>query len=347
MTNKRQDFILIYLKNQGSSSREAIERYLHQQGHTGSKITILRDLDKLVSAHLVKKSGAGKATKCALSVYSTQTFPIDVEAYFAKDIDERELRSERFNFDVVRELYQLLNANEIAELTSLNESFRQKKARLSPRLLQKEFERLTVELAWKSSKIEGNTYTLLDTERLLKENIPAKGKTAEETQMVINHKKALDYVLEDPAYYRELTVAKIEEIHTVLTSGLNVAKGIRSGMVGIVGTNYRPLDNKFQIQEALEQLVVLVNQTKNTIEKALLAVLMISYIQPFEDGNKRTSRILGNAILLADDFCPLSYRSVDEVEYKKGIILFYEQNNISYFKQLFLEQFRFAVSKYF
>ena len=118
-------------------------------------------------------------------------------------------------------------------------------------------------------------------------------------------------------------------------------------MVGIVGTNYRPLDNKFQIQEALEQLVVLINQTENTIEKALLAVLMISYIQPFEDGNKRTSRILGNAILLADDFCPLSYRSVDEVEYKKGTILFYEQNNISYFKQLFLEQFRLAVSKYF
>ena len=144
-----------------------------------------------------------------------------------------------------------------------------------------------------------------------------------------------------------LPVAKIEEIHTVLTSGLNVAKGIRSGMVGIVGTNYRPLDNKFQIQEALEQLVVLINQTENTIEKALLAVLMISYIQPFEDGNKRTSRILGNAILLADDFCPLSYRSVDEVEYKKGTILFYEQNNISYFKQLFLEQFRLAVSKYF
>ena len=67
MTNKRQDFILIYLKDQGSSSREAIERYLHQQGHTGSKITILRDLDKLVSAHLVKKSGAGKATKYALT----------------------------------------------------------------------------------------------------------------------------------------------------------------------------------------------------------------------------------------------------------------------------------------
>jgi len=126
-----------------------------------------------------------------------------------------------------------------------------------------------------------------------------------------------------------------------------VERGIRSGMVGIVGTNYRPLDNKFQIREALERLASLLNETKNTIERALLAVLMISYIQPFEDGNKRTSRILGNAILLADDYCPLSYRSVDEIEYKKGIILFYEQNNISYFKQLFLEQFRHAASKYF
>lgn len=102
-----------------------------------------------------------------------------------------------------------------------------------------------------------------------------------------------------------------------------------------------------QIRDVLEQLAVLINQTKSTLEKALIAVLMISYIQPFEDGNKRTSRILGNAILLADDFCPLSYRSVDEIEYKKAIILFYEQNSIWYFKQLFLAQFRLAVNRYF
>jgi Fic family protein len=82
-------------------------------------------------------------------------------------------------------------------------------------------------------------------------------------------------------------------------------------------------------------------------EKALAAVLMISYIQPFEDGNKRTARILGNALLLAYGYCPLSYRSVDEVEYKKAMILFYEQNNAFYFKQLFIEQFRQAIEKYF
>ena len=244
-------------------------------------------------------------------------------------------------------MHHLLTAEELEELDALNAIFRQKKEKLSPRLQQKEFERLTVELAWKSSKIEGCSYNVLEVERLLKEGIAPQEKTAEETQMVMNHKKALDYVLEHPDYYKEITVTKIEEIHNLLTTGHGVEKGIRSGMVGIVGTNYRPLDNKFQLREALERLANLLNETKNTIERAFLAVLMISYIQPFEDGNKRTSRILGNAILLADDYCPLSYRSVDEIEYKKGIILFYEQNNISYFKQLFLEQFRHAVSKYF
>ena len=74
---------------------------------------------------------------------------------------------------------------------------------------------------------------------------------------------------------------------------------------------------------------------------------MISYLQPFEDGNKRTSRILGNAILLANDICLLSYRSVNESDYKKGMILFYEQNYVKYFKELFVEQFKFAVDNYF
>ena len=165
--------------------------------------------------------------------------------------------------------------------------------------------------------------------------------------MVLNHKKALDFILKAPEYYQNLTVSKIEEIHKLLVDDLNVSTGIRNGLVGIVGTNYKPLDNSYQIKEALQRLIQTINQTENPLEKALIAVLMIAYIQPFEDGNKRTSRILGNALLLANNYCPLSYRSVDEIEYKKGIILFYEQNNASYFKKLFIEQFEQAVQKYF
>ena len=347
MMTKRQDAILAWLKHQGTCSRDAIADSLNNLGQTCSKATLLRDLHHLTSAGLIEKSGTGKATRYALSLRSTLTLPLDIQAYFSKEPDERKLCSEYFNFALFQKLHHLLTEDEIAEMTALNDLFRQKKARLTPRLLQKELERLTVELAWKSSRIEGNTYTLLDTERLLKEHITAAGKTAEEAQMLLNHKKALDYVLEKPAHYKKITVSKIIELHSLLTNGLHVASGIRTGMVGIVGTNYRPLDNQFQIRDALEQLTTMLNQTANAIEKALLAVLMISYIQPFEDGNKRTSRILGNAVLLADDFCPLSYRSVDEIEYKKAIILFYEQNNTFSFKKLFLEQFRMAVDTYF
>ena len=74
---------------------------------------------------------------------------------------------------------------------------------------------------------------------------------------------------------------------------------------------------------------------------------MISYIQPFEDGNKRTGRILANAILFSNNCCPLSYRSIKESEYKKAIILFYENNSLVAFKDLFLNQYKFAVEKYF
>ena len=169
----------------------------------------------------------------------------------------------------------------------------------------------------------------------------------EEAVMILNHKHALDFIYSDSSYFKKISISKIEDIHRLLIDGLGVSFGLRKNKVGITGTNYRPLDNIHQIREAAEKLVELINQIDNPIEKALIAVAMISYIQPFEDGNKRTARILGDALLLANNYCPLSYRSVQEVEYKKAITLFYEQNNISYFKKLFIEQFKQAVEKYF
>ena len=128
---------------------------------------------------------------------------------------------------------------------------------------------------------------------------------------------------------------------------LGVGFGLRQKPVGIVGTNYQPLSNQLQIRDAMENLVDCINNSDYTIEKALIAVLMISYIQPFEDGNKRTGRILANAILFANNYCPISYRSVSEIEYKKAVVIFYEMNSLDYFKRLFIEQYKFAVEKYF
>jgi Fic family protein len=91
----------------------------------------------------------------------------------------------------------------------------------------------------------------------------------------------------------------------------------------------------------------LINKRNDVFEKALLALVLLSYIQPFEDGNKRTARILSNAILINHKYCPISLRTVDTMDYKKAMLIFYEQNYITPFKQIFIEQYAFAVDKYF
>jgi Fic family protein len=341
MQNTRQQAIVDYLKHEDSAatSGQIIEYLAKAIPVKNSRITIIRDLDALLKSGKITKSGKGRATKYAAA--------IDIEEYFNIDPDKRTLKSEYFNFAVWDVMDNLFSKMELARMDRINEQYRKNKAALSPGSLKKELERLTIEFAWKSSKIEGNTYTLLDTERLIKEQVEAEGKKHEEATMILNHKKALDFVFSNHGYFKKTTLHKIEDIHRLLTKGLEISRGIRQNRVGITGTNYRPLDNSFQIKEAMERLAQLLNHLKHPVAKALTAVLMISYIQPFEDGNKRTARLLGNALLLAHSYCPLSYRSVDEIEYKKGIVLFYEQNDFTYFKHLFVEQFEQAVNKYF
>jgi len=128
---------------------------------------------------------------------------------------------------------------------------------------------------------------------------------------------------------------------------LGIDRNIRKRRIGITGTNYKPLDNEFQIKEALKDMCKLVNDRKCVFEKALLLLVLISYIQAFGDGNKRTARIISNAVLKSNEYCPISFRTINSVEYKKAMLLFYEQNNITMFKKIFMSQFEFAVKTYF
>lgn len=157
----------------------------------------------------------------------------------------------------------------------------------------------------------------------------------------------MKFILQEPDYLETLTITHIEDVHSILTEGLNVNRNIRSHRVGITGTNYYPLDNEFQIQEAMQDSCNLINAKSCVFEKALLALVLLSYIQPFTDGNKRTARIVSNALLIANSYCPISFRTVDSIDYKKAMLIFYEQNNISAFKKIFMEQFEFAVNTYF
>ena len=345
--NKRQSIILDYINKHSSSSRQEIEEYVASVDDKSSKNTIIRDLDVLLKNNYIKKIGSARSIKYQPANNNELLIKYDVENYFKGDFDNRKIKYPQFNFDVYNNLKNLFSDDEIKMLEDTNKIYTDKINSLSNTILKKEYERLLIELSWKSSQIEGNTYSLLDTEALIKENIEAKGHKKEEAIMILNHKKALEFIFDSKDYFKIITLKKLEELHALLTDNLRVDKGLRKSPVGIVGTNYKPLSNQLQIKDAVEKMIPAINETKNVIEKAFIAVIMISYIQPFEDGNKRTGRILANAILFSNGYCPLSYRSVNESEYKKAVILFYENNSIDYFKKLFVEQFKFAVEKYF
>ncbi len=338
--------ILQFLHFNPSSSRVEIASALND---VPNERTLKRMIANAVQRGDIVVEGKGKATRYSLSAQAQLMMPLDIDTYFLKDIDEREVLKS-FNFDLIRNTLPqvaLFTEDELQRLDTAHQSFIANMQTLSDVEYRKEMERLGVDLSWKSSQIEGNTYSLLETERLLREKQTASGKTKDEAVMLLNHKDALDFVLDNPDYLKEISIRHIEDIHAILTKELGIGGGIRTRRVGITGTNYRPLDNEFQIREALEDSCALINRKENIFEKALLALVLLSYIQPFTDGNKRTARITSNAILLAWGYCPLSFRTVDSVDYKKAMLLFYEQNNIAAFKQIFIEQYEFATKNYF
>ncbi len=344
--NTREQTIIDFLSNsKPSSSKEIYDNSPFEISYA----TLKRMLVKLVEENILETIGQGKATKYAISKSYELLIPIDTEQYYEKEIDERSVK-ESFNAAIINDVLKTTNIFTEAEngfLNNLQKEYLKNSSELSESEYQKELERLAIDLSWKSSQIEGNTYSLLETERLLKEKEMAAGKTKEEAVMLLNHKDALDFIIENPDYLDPLTISKIEDIHSILIKDLNVERNLRSRRVGISGTNYRPLDNEFLIREALKDTCDLINGKSNIFEKALLVLVLISYIQPFMDGNKRTARIVSNAILINNNHCPLSFRTVDSIDYKKAMLLFYEQNNISSFKKIFIEQFEFAVKTYF
>jgi len=346
MDNTLLTSIISYLRFHPGSSRKDIGA---GTGSVVSDATLKRAIAEGIARGYIAPTGKGRATVYSIKPQALVGMTYDLDDYFSKEVDDREIQP-GYNFDLITDILpqvEIFSDEEMAELESLQAKFRSNVSQLSQVEYDKEMERLGIDLSWKSSQIEGNTYSLLETERLLKELQQAAGKTQAEARMLLNHKEALKFILQEKDYLNPLSIHRIEDIHSILVQNLGVARNIRTRRVGITGTNYRPLDNEFQIREALDEACNLINSKTSVFEKALLTLVLISYIQPFEDGNKRTARITSNAILIANDYCPISFRTVDSIDYKKAMLLFYEQNNISAFKKIFIDQFRFAVEQYF
>ena len=345
LTVKQQKIIEIFLIK-GKMQSSQLHKELAGAGQDTSLVTVKRTLSELTEKGILEVSGSGRSTSYALSIKGRVLAYVDAREYVAIEPDKR-YGASQYNFKLLPSFpTDIFTDEEIERLEAATKVYKKRTMDISSAIQKKELERLVIELSWKSSKIEGNTYTLLDTERLILENKEAPGHSKNEAQMILNHKDAFNYIHSHVAQFKTITKKNLEELHSIIVKDLNVNLGFRSRAVGITGSIYHPLDNVYQITEAVEDLSKAVSQSETPYAKALLALLGVSYIQPFEDGNKRTARLMTNAVLLSHSLAPLSYRSVDEEEYKSAVLVFYELNSIVPIKKIFIDQYVFAAENY-
>ncbi|MBI2023168.1 Fic family protein [Candidatus Giovannonibacteria bacterium] len=345
INQKEQRIIELFLKKGKMSSSTAYSE-LAGLGEEISLVTVKRILSKMAVKSLLKVHGSGRATSYDISTLGRMFADIVARDYCATEPDRRYGMSS-FNFEFFPTLPgEIFADKDLKTLNSATLEYKRKTTNLPRTIQKKELERLIIELSWKSSKIEGNTYTLLDTEKLILENKEAPGHDKKEAIMILNHKDAFNFIHKNKALFKTFNRANLEKLHAILVKNLSVGLGFRKRLVGVVGSKYRPLDNIHQIEEAASQLFLAVARVESIYAKALIALLGISYIQPFEDGNKRTSRLMANALLFAHGLAPLSYRSVEEKEYREATLVFYELNSIVPLRNIFVDQYNFAANNY-
>ena len=198
MSETRQTDILNFIQSHSNCSSGEIHKEF--EGSI-SYTTVKRTLSQLLREKFILAVGKGKGTRYLVSPSYKLLYPIDIGRYYQKEIDDRTI-IDGFNLSIFELLdkSEILTEKELSELSDLQQKYNVNTSQLSDSEYKKELERLAIDLSWKSSQIEGNTYSLLETERLLKERETAAGKTKEEAIMLLNHKDAIDFIVENPDY---------------------------------------------------------------------------------------------------------------------------------------------------
>ena len=209
--------------------------------------------------------------------------------------------------------------------------------------------RLLIDLSWNSSRLEGNTYSLLETERLLEMGDAAEGKDAREAQMILNHKAAIELLAEqaDEIGFNRYTLCNL---HALLSDNLlpdpRAGGRLRDAPVGISGTVYHPLEVPQVIEEQFQQLLAKAHAIEDALEQAFFVMVHLPYLQPFEDVNKRVSRLAANIPLVQRNLCPLSFVDVPQDDYLNGTIGVYELNRVEYLRDVFVWAYERSCARY-
>lgn len=210
-------------------------------------------------------------------------------------------------------------------------------------------QRLLIDLSWNSSRLEGNTYSLLDTQRLVSQGQAADNKTAAETQMILNHKDALEFIVQavDEIGFNRYTLTNL---HALLSNNLlpdPAASGrLRTFGVGISNSVFTPLGIPQQIEEMFELILEKAREIKDPFEQAFFIMVQIPYLQPFDDVNKRVSRLAANIPLNRHNLAPLAFVDVPDDLYIQGMLGVYELNRIELYKDVFMWAYERSALRY-
>lgn len=209
--------------------------------------------------------------------------------------------------------------------------------------------RLLIDLSWASSHLEGNTYSRLDTRELIEFGKAAEGKAAIETQMILNHKSAIELLIEniDSATFNRYMLMNL---HSALAENLlpNPADEgrIRQHPVDIGKSVYRPLSAPQQIDDALDELLDKANTIRDPFEQSFFVMVHLPYLQPFADVNKRTSRLAANLPLFRVNLCPLTFLDVPEMAYSRAMLGVYEMARVELLRDLFVWAYERSTQEY-
>ncbi len=215
--------------------------------------------------------------------------------------------------------------------------------------VRKVLDRLLIDLSWNSSRLEGNTYSLLETQRLLEFGESAEGKAAEEAQMILNHKAAIEMLVDqaEDVGFNRFTICNL---HALLSDNLlpdpSACGRLRSKPVGIAGTVFHPLEVPQVIEEQFHKILDKAGAIEDAFEQAFFTMVHLPYLQPFEDVNKRVSRLTANIPLIKGNLCPLSFIDVSQQTYIDGLIGVYELNRVEYLRDVFVWAYERSCARY-
>lgn len=338
----------------------SIEELLTLMTNAIPKRTLQYHLSHLVKAGTIERKGSGRSSRYYASKTDEKSrlvesiIPLSEESKQTQKLLSVPLQlrthvSYRYEFldayEPNRTFY--LSSQIVEKLSKLGAGV--EKGRPAGTYAKKIYQRLLIDLSWNSSRLEGNTYSMLETERLFAAGEEAPGKDPIETQMILNHKEAIEFIV-SMAEEIDINRYTILNIHGLLSHNLlldpKACGRLRTNPVKIGFSNYHPIEVPQLIEDYFGTIIQKATLIRNPFEQSFFLMVHLPYLQPFLDVNKRVSRLAGNIPLIRENLHPLSFVDVPEADYIQGLLAIYEFNRIDLFRDVFVWAYERSASLY-